>query len=70
MGNGGYWIIVFDGYGDGLVMINPAFLEDGYDAQGNPRNWFQCSDAEKGQDADILAKHGIVDPYYAKVVWG
>ena len=36
----GYWVLVWDGWGAGLVMINPRLLSDGVDQHGNPRNWW------------------------------
>ena len=36
MGNGGYWVMVWDGWGAGLVMLNPRMLTDGVDWQGGP----------------------------------
>ena len=51
----GYCILVWDGYGSGLVRINPRLLTKGLDIYDNPKNWWSCR--EDTTDEEILAKH-------------
>ena len=53
----GYWILLADGYGDGLILINPRLHAEGSDTGGNPRNWWP----DGGEDYDAICKrHGLV----------
>lgn len=36
----GYSVLVWDGYGAGLVMLNARLLVEGVDLYGNPCNWW------------------------------
>lgn len=68
MGNGGYWILLFDGWGAGLVMVNPRLHVEGVDLDGYPRNWWP---GEDGDDEDaVLARHGLTGREFVRVVWG
>ena len=53
----GYWILVWDDWGTGLVMINPRMHIDGKDFYGNPRNWWHCED--NITEEEIIEKHGL-----------
>ncbi|OGO33097.1 MAG: hypothetical protein A2Z03_02195 [Chloroflexi bacterium RBG_16_56_8] len=66
MGNG-YWILIADGYGAGLVLLNPRMHVDGVDLYGNPCNWF-AGDPQTS-DAEILKKHRLLDAAFAHVIW-
>ena len=60
MGNG-YWILVWDGFGAGLVLINPRMHTTDKDFYGNPRNWWPC---DVGTTVDEIAtKHKLFDVY-------
>ncbi len=59
MGNGGYYVLVWDGYGAGLVMLNPRLLTDGLDCYGNPRNWFNLPERPGGWSHDAIVAHAI-----------
>jgi hypothetical protein len=68
----GYWILVWDDFGSGLVMVNPRLHVEGVDGYGNPRNWWPCdappADANLEElDAAVLARHGV-DPERARVL--
>jgi hypothetical protein len=68
----GYWILVWDGFGSGLIMLNPRLHTDGVDKAGNPRNWWPCETPQKHEDigeldAAVLARHGV-DPERARVL--
>ncbi len=63
----GYWILLHDGWGAGLVMINPRFHSEGVDMYGNPLNWWPLHD-ESETDGSILARHGLADVEFARVV--
>ncbi len=53
----GYWILLWDGFGAGLVMLNPRLHTEGEDMYGNPRNWWPHDTSET--DGEILARHGL-----------
>lgn len=64
----GYWILVWDKWGGGLVMVNPRLHTEGEDLHGNPKNWWSCSaDIE---DDDLAASHKLFDLYgeYYKII--
>jgi hypothetical protein len=62
----GYAILLWDGYGAGLVRINPRLLTNGVDIYGNPKNWFSC---EYGlSDSEILNQHGLTDTSFVLVI--
>lgn len=50
MGNG-YSILIWDGWGAGLVMLNPRFFTSGFDMYGNPCNWFPCEQVPSEDEA-------------------
>jgi hypothetical protein len=54
----GFWILVWEDWGSGLVMINPKLLEDGtLDIYGNPNNWWAYqTDEEKQAKVKELTK--------------
>lgn len=54
----GYMILLFDGYGAGLVLINPRFYVEGVDLHGNPRNWFPRTEHEA--DDVLLARRAPI----------
>jgi len=55
MGNG-YAILLWDGWGAGLVRLNPRLLVDGVDCYGNPKNWFPC-ESENPSAQEIVRRH-------------
>lgn len=59
----GYWIILFDGWGMGLNMIEPRMFAD---KEGN--NWFTYN-GERPTVKEIREKHGIPQHQDIKVVW-
>jgi hypothetical protein len=68
----GYWILVWDDYGSGLVMLNPRLHVEGVDSYGNPQNWWPCDTPPEGADVEqldaaVLARHGL-DPERARVL--
>lgn len=62
----GYWILLWDEWGSGCVMINPRLHTEGEDIEGNPQNWWSCE--EDTTDEDILAKHDIEGGQLYKVI--
>ena len=53
----GYWILVWDEFGAGLVLCNPRMHTEGKDMHGNPRNWWPC---DVGTTTDeIVDKHRL-----------
>ncbi len=62
----GYWILLWDGFGSGLVMINPRLLTDGRDIYQNPNNWFSCN--ENTKDEEIVDLHQLHDSPYYKII--
>ena len=62
----GYWILVWDSYGAGLVMVNPRFLSEGTDLYGNPNNWFPCDD--RMSDETIIIKHNLGQYEYFRII--
>lgn len=75
MGHGGYWIIIFDGWGIGLEMLNPRMLDN-----GKGGNWFNWSVTEETgdefvptqdrapTDEEIVAHHGFTETDYFRIV--
>ena len=63
----GYWILIADGFGDGLCLINARMYTEGLDSQGNPKNWFPCE--ERPSEIDPIAKHGLENQPFARVIW-
>ena len=61
-----YWILLWDGWGVGLVMINPRLHVEGKDIYGNPMNSFS-DDAELG-DINILETHDLENQKYYKII--
>lgn len=59
----GYWIILFDGWGMGLNMIEPRMFTD---REGN--SWFTYN-GERPTVKEIREKHGIPQHQDIKVVW-
>jgi len=57
----GYWILVWDGFGAGLVAINPRLHTAGKDMYGNPQNWWPCDDDTT--EEQIAELHGLDDKY-------
>ena len=57
----GYFILVWDGWGSGLVRINPRLHTDGTDMYGNPQNWWPCDDT--ATEAGIADAHELDDLY-------
>jgi hypothetical protein len=56
----GYWILIWDGWGIGLTMLNPRLLSDGTWPDGTPKNWFPTGgdDPRDLGDGTILPRHG------------
>lgn len=61
----GYWILLWDGYGSGLVLINPRLHAEGLDQYGNPNNCWPCTAEEVGNEDLILKRHGF--EYYPDI---
>ena len=59
MGDGGYWILLADGFGAGLVLLNPRLHTEGLDMHGNPRNWWPKRDGD--DEKTVLERHGLLD---------
>lgn len=57
----GYWIIVFDGWGEGLNMINPRMLEQ------DGTNWFTYV-GDFPTYEKLCERHGIDEHDYVKIV--
>jgi len=53
----GYWILVWDEFGAGLVMLNPRMHTEGVDMYGNPCNWWPCDDGTT--EEQIAEKHDL-----------
>lgn len=51
----GYWILVWDGFGCGLNMVNPRLHHESGD------NWWPCDDDATVEE--IAARHKLVDLY-------
>jgi len=49
MGNG-FFILIWDSWGAGLVRVNPRLLSIGKDLYGNPRNWFPYKTNKEKED--------------------
>jgi len=68
----GYMILLWDGWGSGLIRINPRFYTDGVDMYGNPRNWWAfhgSSQEDRGHlEMEIQEEHGI-DATHVRVIW-
>ena len=64
MGDGGYWILLWDAFSAGLVMVNPRLLSEGYDLYGLLCNWFP----EELTDDEIIKKHTLEDYPYYKII--
>lgn len=62
----GYSILVWDGYGAGLVRINPRLHVEGEDMYGNPCNWWPCDDG--ANEEELLSRHSL-DGAHACIVW-
>lgn len=63
----GYFILLWDAWGDGCVRINPRLYTEGTDASGNLKNWWFCSDEE--EQYKIVARHQLQRfPFYL-IVW-
>ena len=59
----GYWILMWEGWGIGLHMINPYLLEDD---QGH--NW-HIYHGEQPTREEIMERHGLTEDDYFKVIW-
>ncbi len=57
MGEDGFMVLVWKGFGDGLVRVNPTLHCVGVDSEGNPRNWWPC--AKSDSDDDLLRRVGL-----------
>ena len=55
----GYWILLADGFGAGLVLLNPRLHTEGLDMYGNPCNWWPQQDGDKDNDEAVLHRHGL-----------
>ena len=64
----GYWVLVWDGWGSGLNMINPRLLTD---EKGN--NWWSCPAELEGEQVEEHAIKGRKLPWLdrrAPADWG
>ena len=65
----GYWILLWDGWGAGLVMLNPRMHSEGLDCYGNPNNWFPHP--QEGDEMlnghDLRTKHGITAKHFQSI---
>lgn len=63
----GYWILIADGFGDGLNLINPRLHED------SSGNWWplkQTPGENEISEAEILERHCLWDkPEFMKVIF-
>ena len=57
----GYHVLIWDGFGVGLVMLNPRLLTVGVDSKGNPRNWWPCpTDMSEDEKAEyVIDERGL-----------
>ena len=60
MGNG-YWILIWDSWGSGLVMVNPRLYTEGFDLYNNRCNWFSCD--KEMTDDEIIKKHKLDEKF-------
>lgn len=67
MGGQGYKILIWDGFGAGLVMINPRIYSEGTDLYGNPTNWWPCS--RDMEEDEVLHKHNLVGAEHIEIIW-
>ena len=65
MGNG-YWILVWDDWGAGLVMVNPRFHSEGLDMYNHPKNWFPCETTTT--EEEIIEKHNLMQYKHFRVM--
>lgn len=63
----GYYILIWDGWGIGLNMINPRLHTEGEDGAGNNKNWFTCRG--RSIDSEIINDHELWDYEHIKVIW-
>lgn len=54
----GYFILAWDSFGEGLIMVNPRLYSEGVDRYGNPCNWWGCDDLDED---DVIEKHRLND---------
>lgn len=57
----GYHILVWDGFGGGLVLINPRLHTEGLDVYNNPRNWWPCKQSDTIDS--IIEHHKLRERY-------
>lgn len=70
MGENGYIILVWDGYGSGLVRINPRLHSEGTDLHGNPCNWWTCKrDMLPGDIRHLISKHNLRQYKHFEFFW-
>lgn len=53
----GYIILVYDGFGCGLIRINPRLHAEGRDKHGNPVNWWPCD--RRDREEDLARRHDL-----------
>lgn len=53
----GYYILLWDSWGGGLVRVNARLYFEGTDVYGNPQNWFPCD--ENTTADDVIEKHNL-----------
>jgi hypothetical protein len=57
----GYWIIIADGFGHGLELVNGRLFEE------NGRNWWPCH--PDATDDQIIEKHNLLGQFeFVKIV--
>ena len=67
MGEQGYKILIWDGFGSGLVMINPRIYSEGVDIYDHPKNWWSCS--KDMEEDEVLHKHNLVGQENVQIIW-
>ena len=68
MGNG-YFILLWDAWGAGLVMVNPRLYTYGQDCYGNLCNWFPC-EGEVPSEAEARRMHNLTLAPFVRVIPG
>jgi hypothetical protein len=57
----GYWIIIADGFGQGLNLINPRLFTQG------GKNWWPCEENTTAEE--VIAKHHLKQYEFFRVVF-
>ena len=62
----GYWILIADGFGSGLVLLNPRLLSNGVDMYGNEKNWYPCD--KETSNEEIINLHNLEQYKFFKII--